>query len=80
MDEAFPLSYSLQHEWYTNVKPHQMSYNTMRFRRIDAETRVKRQQAWNEPRYWPIVLLFVLFVLGTIPAVITSYIRERRAG
>ena len=72
-----PVSYGLQHEWYHNFKPHQMSYNTMKYKRIDPELRVQRQRQWNRPVYWPIVLLAVVLVVSAIPAAIAVYRSER---
>jgi len=72
-----PISYGLQHEWYHNVKPHQMSYNTMRYKRIVLELRVQRQAEWNRPIYWPVVLLAVLVAGAAVPAAIVMHRRER---
>lgn len=72
-----PISFGLQHEWYRNVKPHQMSYNTTRYKRIDSALRVRRQAEWNRPIYWPVVLLAVLVAGGAVPATIVVYRRER---
>lgn len=72
-----PVSYSLQHAWYHNIKPHKMSYNTMKYERIDPKLRIQRTCEWNKPVLWPIALLIAIFVLGTIPAGIIIYHRER---
>lgn len=76
--QFYPISFSLVHQWYQNMKPHQMSYNTVRFRRIDPQLRVQCQEAWNRPR-WEVVAggLAVLILLG-LPAAIRAYRRERR--
>lgn len=73
-----PVSYILCHEWYQNVKPHRMSYNTMKYKRVDPVLRVKRQVQWNRPVLWPIAVLLAILVAGTIPAAITIHRRERR--
>ena len=78
--QFYPVVYSLQHAWYGNVKPHQMSKNVMRYRSIDARMRSRAQAAWNKPIYWPIVLLLVVVIAGTVPAAVTIYRRERKAG
>jgi ABC-type transport system substrate-binding protein len=77
--QFYPVSFSLAHQWYHNFKPHQMSYSTVRFRRIDAATRVRFQAAWNRPR-WEIVAgaLAVLVVLG-LPGMIRVWRSERRS-
>lgn len=72
-----PVSYALQHAWYHNAKPHQMSYNIVKYRRIDPGERVRMQEAWNRPVTWPLTLLAAVLVIGSIPAAITVYRRER---
>lgn len=72
-----PVSYVLCHEWYKNVKPHRMSYNTMKYKRIDPRLRVQRQGHWNKPIVWPVLCVLAVLVMGTIPAGITIYRRER---
>jgi ABC-type transport system substrate-binding protein len=72
-----PVSFVLTHPWYQNVKPHQMSYNTMKFKRVNPVARVARQTEWNRPVLWPVILIAVLLVLGSVPAAIAFYRRER---
>ncbi len=72
-----PVAYSLHHEWYNNVKPHQMSYNTKKYLRIDPVLRTRKQAAWNRPIWWPVALLCVLALALAIPATITIRRRER---
>lgn len=74
-----PVSYGLQHEWHTNVKPHQMSYNTVKYKKLDPQLRTARQKEWNKPVWQPIAWLFGLLLVGTVPAGITIYRRETRA-
>ncbi len=73
----FPEDYILCHSWYKNVKPHQMSYNTMRYKRIDADLRTRMQKEWNAPIYQPIVLLILLLIGIILPVAINNYKRER---
>jgi len=75
--QFFPEEYMLCHEWYLNVKPHQMTYNYMRFRRIDENLRVARQREWNKPVYWPVLLFALLVAAAVIPAGIRKHKRER---
>ena len=76
--QFYPVSFSLVHQWYHNVKPHQMSYNTMRFRRIDPAQRVRRQEAWNRPRLDIVAGALLVLVLLFVPAAVRGYRRERR--
>lgn len=57
-----PKSLALSHQWYKNVLPHAMANNTLKYKRIDATLRAKKQQEWNQPVIFPLILL-VLFIL-----------------
>ena len=57
-----PKSLALFHQWYKNVLPHAMANNTLKYKRIDALLRAKKQKEWNQP----IILPLILFVLLTI--------------
>jgi len=76
--QYYPISFSLIHQWYHNVKPHQMSYNTLRYRRLDPVTRVDRQAAWNKPRYTTVLFFLLGLVLLCLPGAIRVWCRERR--
>jgi len=52
-----PLSFGLFHSWVKNVKPNAMANNTLKYLRIDAETRAKKREEWNKPLVWPVALL-----------------------
>jgi ABC-type transport system substrate-binding protein len=60
-----PKSLALSHSWYRNVIPNAMANNTLKYKRIDASLRVKKQQEWNQPVVKPLyfIMLFVLLML-----------------
>ena len=58
-----PKSLALSHAWFRNVLPNAMANNTLKYRKIDAALRVKRQQEWNQPVIFPLVLLFLFVML-----------------
>ncbi|KUJ72219.1 peptide ABC transporter substrate-binding protein [Thiomicrospira sp. WB1] len=62
-----PKSLSLFHNWYHNVWPNPMANNTLKYRRLDPETRVANQQAWNRPVVWPLWLLGALILVSIYP-------------
>ncbi len=75
----YPKAFSLYHDWYGNVKPNLMANNTLKYKRIDPETRLARQQAWNPPVVTPLIL-FLLFLLASgVPAVLVYRRHERSA-
>lgn len=75
----YPKAFSLYHDWYGNVKPNLMANNTLKYKRVDPETRNARQQAWNPPIVWPLNLLLLVLVASTIPAVLVYRRHERSA-
>ena len=72
-----PVSFGLSHQWVKNRKPSSLGGGTLKYIRIDAGHRSENRQAWNQPVVWPLWVGLALFILGTIPAVITIWKRER---
>ncbi len=60
-----PKSLALSHAWYRNVVPNAMANNTLKYKRIDASLRVKKQQEWNQPVIKPLYFigLFILLLI-----------------
>jgi len=58
-----PKSLALSHAWFQNVVPHAMANNTLKYKKIDAALRAKKQQEWNQPVIFPLVLLFLFVML-----------------
>jgi ABC-type transport system substrate-binding protein len=75
----YPKAFSLYHDWYKNVKPNLMANNTLKYKRVEPDVRNQRQQSWNPPIVWPLVLLFVLLIATAVPAVIVYRRHERSA-
>jgi len=75
----YPKAFSLYHDWYRNVKPNLMANNTLKYKRVDPETRLARQQAWNPPVVWPLVVLVLVLLASTVPAVLVYRRHERSA-
>ncbi|WP_295421186.1 ABC transporter substrate-binding protein [Sulfurovum sp.] len=73
-----PRSLALSHQWYRNVLPHAMANNTLKYKRIDAKLRVKKQQAWNQPVISPLILL-ALFVCLAALLLYRVYLNRQRS-
>lgn len=60
-----PKSLVLSHAWYRNVVPNAMANNILKYKRIDAVLRVKKQQEWNQPVIKPLyfIVLFMFLML-----------------
>lgn len=73
----FPKAFSLHHAWYRNAKPHLMANNTLKYKRVDGQTRAAAQKTWNKPVVWPLGLLLLALVISLVPAIRGFRARER---
>jgi ABC-type transport system substrate-binding protein len=64
-----PKSFSLFHGWYHNIKPNLMANNRLKYTRLDVDLRETKRRQWNQPVFWPLLLILVLLVLAIYPAV-----------
>ena len=74
-----PVSFGLSHQWVKNSKPSALGGGNLKYLRVDADQRSENRQAWNQPVVWPLWVCIAVLILGTIPAVITIWKRERGA-
>jgi len=74
-----PKGFGLFHKWFKNAKPNLMAHNTLQYKRIDPQLRNQKRAEWNQPIVWPIIVLFIILIIGTIPAVATYKQREHSA-
>lgn len=72
-----PVSFTLYHEWIKNVKPMEMGLGNMKYRRIEAIARDKSRREWNQPVILPVLAFAGILVLGTFPAIIIAWRKER---
>ena len=72
-----PVAFGLSHQWVKNSKPSSLGGGTLKYLRIDAGQRSENRQAWNKPVVWPLWVCVAVLILGTIPAAITIWKRER---
>ena len=63
---VYPKSLTLLHGWFKNVSPNAMANNTLKYKRIDAAERIKKQQAWNQPARNPLVFMAAIILLAVI--------------
>jgi len=74
-----PVAFSLHHDWYKNAKPNLMANNKLKYKRIDPVKRQAQRELWNQPVWWPVILIVVLLGLSLIPAIRYHRRRERSA-
>ena len=75
-----PVHYVLSHQWMQNLKPSDLSYNTLKYQRVDAAARSAAVAAWNRPTVWPLWAGAGALALLIAPAVAGFVRRERRRG
>jgi len=76
---SHPKQFSLLHKWYLNSKPNLMSHNTTQYKRINAPEREMLRSQWNNPIVWPVIFVFIILVIGTVPAYMTYRRKEHMA-
>ncbi|MFQ5596985.1 MAG: ABC transporter substrate-binding protein [Nitrospiria bacterium] len=75
-----PKQFGLYHRWYRNNKPNLMANNTLKYVKIDPVLRSTKREEWNEARWWPLVLIGTVLILGTMPAIASYRKKERETG
>jgi hypothetical protein len=73
-----PIGFGLYHEWFRNSYPNKMANNTLKYKKIDPELRMKRRREWNQPIYWPVVLLSVIFIITIVPPAVRIYRKQTK--
>ena len=65
-----PKTFSLYHSWYKNIKLNLMANNQLKYTRIDTVEREKKRILWNQPIFWPVVVILAgLVIIMLIPAI-----------
>jgi ABC-type transport system substrate-binding protein len=72
-----PKSLAFYHGWVKNAWPHALAFNTWKYRRLDTAARTAYRRAENQPRWWPILALAAVLVLGSLPALRAARRRMR---
>ena len=71
----YPASGGAYQAWVGNAKPSQMVRNTLQYYRLDPALRASSVQKWNQPVWWP--LLLVLAGLIAVAGIAWRQIRQR---
>ena len=62
----FRESYTMTHSWVKNFKPAPFMNNVLKYRDIDPTAREKYREAESKPIYYPLFLIAILLLLGTV--------------
>ena len=68
------------HQWLHNGKPSNIIRDQLPYLRIDADRRGQLLQQWNQPRWWPVLLVPALMVLLAWPAWLAWRRRQQARG
>jgi len=74
-----PKEFALFHAWYKNVKPNRMSYNLIKYYRIDPELRDQKRNEWNKPVLWPTGITIALLIFILLPAWVTYRRKQQQS-
>ena len=72
-----PKSLALYHSWLKNVYPNALANNTTKYKRIDVQDRYNKQQEWNKPVIWPLILVVLVLLLSVWP--LTQAYKKRQS-
>ncbi len=72
-----PVDYVLSHDWMINNKLSTISYNTLKYHRIDVDRRAQKRAEWNAPVVWPLWLALIVLIALIATALIGFMRRER---
>ncbi|GAB4393080.1 MAG: ABC transporter substrate-binding protein [Gammaproteobacteria bacterium] len=72
-----PKNFVLQHVWSAPVKLNEIANNTLKYQAIDQQLRAEKQQVWNQPIIWPLLILLGFLIAMLIPPLVVWWRRER---
>ncbi|MEP6609048.1 MAG: ABC transporter substrate-binding protein [Burkholderiaceae bacterium] len=72
-----PYAGSVVHQWVGNVKPGPLVNDRLMYMKVDPELRAAKIRQWNNPIWWPIVVIALLLIAAVIPAFRSWRRRER---
>ena len=72
-----PYAGSVHHQWVGNVKPGPLVNDRLMYMKVDPALRAAKIAEWNQPIWWPIVLIVLALIAAVIPAFRTWKRRER---
>lgn len=74
----YPKDIYLNNSWVTNTKRHGISKGTLKYLRVDSETRARKQELWNQPVTWPLFAAAIVVIALVLPGIL-AYRRRQNA-
>ena len=72
-----PIGFGLYHQWVKNIKPREIGLGSLKYLRVETSIRGRSRDQWNQPIIWPVIVFVGALALGTVPAAIIAWRRER---
>jgi oligopeptide transport system substrate-binding protein len=76
---VYPQEFILSHTWNYPSKLSIMSYNTLKYQRIDPILRDKLRSYWNQRILWPLWILALILITGSFPVFIRYWKKEKQS-
>ena len=67
----------LSQNWVSRVKPNTISSATLKYVAVNVPERNALREAWNQPIFWPLALLFFL-ILALILPLLVAYLKKEK--
>ncbi|HZA95617.1 MAG TPA: ABC transporter substrate-binding protein [Burkholderiaceae bacterium] len=72
-----PYAGTVHQQWVGNVKPGPLVNDRLMYMKVDPTLRATKIAEWNNPVWWPIVVILLVLIAAIIPAYRTWKRRER---
>jgi ABC-type transport system substrate-binding protein len=72
-----PQDFTLYHQWVLNAKPNAISYNTLKYIRIEPALRNVKRLEWNQPVFWPLLLGVLTLLIVALPVLLRIWKRQK---
>jgi ABC-type transport system substrate-binding protein len=73
-----PETFILSQAWVSPVKPNTLSQATLKYVAIDVPKRNALRFVWNQPVFWPLILLALLLLIFILPLLIAYLKKEKK--
>lgn len=71
-----PKTFQLSHSWVLALKENAMANNHLKYKFLNPDVRKAKQELWNKPIVWPVILIFLLLIIILLPFVV-AYKRKK---
>ncbi|MFI4962755.1 MAG: ABC transporter substrate-binding protein [Legionellales bacterium] len=73
-----PEDFILSQSWISKIKPNPIAPGTLKYVSINIEERNRLRQSWNQPIFWPLILLGLILLALIIPLFLAYLKKEQQ--